>query len=186
VKALKSLADQVSSYAAYHHDLRNKVTHFIGVPLVIFSLLLFLGWFRFIHADISFTAATLLVLGVFVYYLALDWQVALLQAPFSLGLLWLADRAAILPFSRSLAIFAVTFLGGWFIQLLGHFFEGKRPALTDNILQVFNAPLFLTVEILQWLGLRQELADEAPRAPDQSESRRLRPEEADHQGEEAG
>ena len=92
-----------------------------------------------------------------IYYLWLDWTIALLQAPLTLALLWLADWVSLLPFTRSLLVFLATFVGGWLIQLLGHFFEGKRPALADNFMQIFNAPLFLTVEILMLLGFRQDL-----------------------------
>ena len=52
-------------------------------------------------------------------------------------------------------MFLTTFVLGWIIQLVGHAIEGKRPALADNILQVFNAPLFLTVEVLASMGLPQ-------------------------------
>ena len=103
------------------------------------------------------TAATLFFLVVFLYYLRLDWHVALLQAPVNLLLLALADRAALLPFWESLWIFLATFVGGWIFQLLGHAIEGRRPALADNLLQIFNAPLFLTVELLFLFGLRQDL-----------------------------
>ena len=41
--------------------------------------------------------------------------------------------------------------------MLGHAIEGRRPALADNLLQVFNAPLFLTAEVLFLFGLRQDL-----------------------------
>jgi uncharacterized membrane protein YGL010W len=92
-----------------------------------------------------------------VYYLLLDWRVALLQAPFTLALLVLADRVALWPFAQSLAVFAGAFLGGWVVQLVGHGFEGRRPALADNLLQIFNAPLFLTAEVLFLLGFRPEL-----------------------------
>jgi uncharacterized membrane protein YGL010W len=116
-----------------------------------------MGWFRFVHADLPLTGATVFFLGVMLYYLRLDLGVALLQAPFSLTLLWLADKASLLPFTESLGVFAATFVGGWIIQLLGHYFEGRRPALVDNILQVFNAPLFLAVELLFLLGFRKDL-----------------------------
>jgi uncharacterized membrane protein YGL010W len=159
VVAVKSLPEQLSAYAAYHTDPCNKITHFFGVPLVTFSLFLVLGWFRFVHAqEIPFTAATLFYLVVFLYYLRLDWQIALLQAPISLFLLWLSDRVALWPFSESLLVFLAAFLGGWAIQLLGHAIEGKRPALADNFLQLFNAPLFLTAEALFLLGRRSDLA----------------------------
>jgi uncharacterized membrane protein YGL010W len=152
------LADNLRDYEAYHRDWRNKLTHFVGVPLVSFALFLFLGWLRFAHAqEVPFTGATLFYLLVFVYYLFLDWQVALVQAPFTLALLWLADRVALWPFDQSLAVFAATFVGGSAVQLLGHGIEGRRPALVDNLLQIFNAPLFLTTEVLVHLGFRQDL-----------------------------
>jgi uncharacterized membrane protein YGL010W len=155
---VKTLAEQLRSYAAYHRDPRNKLTHFVGVPLVTFSLFVLLGWFRFVHApDAPLSLAVVFYAGVLVYYFLLDWQVALLQLPFSLALLWLADRAAVLPFAQSGAIFLAAFVGGWVIQLAGHAIEGRRPALADNLLQVFNAPLFLTTEVLVLLGRRPDL-----------------------------
>src|SRR5262245_49181991 len=155
---MKTLREQLAAYAAYHRDHRNKLTHFIGVPLVTFALFHLLAWFRLVHApQLPLTAATLFYVTVFLYYLRLDWRVALVQAPFTLTLLGLADRAALLPLPESLAIFGAAFVGGWAVQILGHAFEGKRPALADNILQVFNAPLFLAVEVITALGFRRDL-----------------------------
>jgi uncharacterized membrane protein YGL010W len=162
---LTTLKEHLQSYGAYHHDPRNKLTHFVGVPLVTFSIFLVLGWFRFVHApDWPISGATIFFLVVFAYYLRLDWSVALLQAPINLLLLWLADRAALLPFRQSFLVFLTTFVLGWIIQLAGHAIEGKRPALADNVLQIFNAPLFLTAEVLFLLGLRQDLR-EGPERP---------------------
>ena len=47
-----TLKQQMQSYGAYHRDPHNKLTHFFGVPLVTFSLFLFLGWFRFVHPEV--------------------------------------------------------------------------------------------------------------------------------------
>jgi uncharacterized membrane protein YGL010W len=155
---MKSLPDQILAYAAYHRDGRNKLTHFVGVPLVTFSLFLILGWLRFAHfPEIPYTGATLFYLVVFLYYLCLDWRIALAQAPVTLALLALADWVARWPFNQSLLVFLAAFVLGWAIQLLGHYFEGRRPALTDNLMQIFNAPLFLTVEVANLLGYRQDL-----------------------------
>ncbi|MFI5460787.1 MAG: DUF962 domain-containing protein [Isosphaerales bacterium] len=157
---MTSLKQQMESYGAYHRNPRNKLTHFLGVPLVTFSLFLVLSWFRFVATpDLPISAATIFFLAVCVYYLKLDWSVALLQAPFNLALLWLADKAAVLPFGQSVAVFLASFVLGWAIQLLGHAIEGRRPALADNFLQIFNAPLFLTVEVLALLGFRRDLCE---------------------------
>jgi uncharacterized membrane protein YGL010W len=165
---MTTLKQQLESYAAYHRDPRNKLTHFVGVPLVTFSIFLVLGWFRFVHApDLPITGATIFFLVVFVYYLRLDWSVALLQAPVNLLLLYLADRAAVLPFSQSLMVFFGAFVLGWIFQLAGHAIEGRRPALADNFLQIFNAPLFLTAEVLFLLGFRNDLHEGAGVSPSQ-------------------
>jgi uncharacterized membrane protein YGL010W len=103
------------------------------------------------------SAATVFFVVVCVYYFRLDWPVALAVTPVNVLLLWLADRAALLPFATSFLIFLATFVLGWIIQLVGHAIEGRRPALADNLLQVFNAPLFLTVEVLALLKLRADL-----------------------------
>lgn len=159
---MHTLRQQLSSYAAYHQDPRNKLTHFFGVPLVTYSIFLFLSWFRFAPAaDVALmNGATLFYLCVFVYYLRLDAPVALLQVPFSLALLWLADWVSLWPFTTSVAVFAATFVGGWIIQLAGHALEGRRPALADNFMQIFNAPLFLIVELLHVFGTRLDLKPE--------------------------
>jgi uncharacterized membrane protein YGL010W len=155
---MRSLKDQIKSYGAYHRDPRNKLTHFFGVPLVTFSLFLILSWFRFVAApQAPVSAATVFFVVVCVYYFRLDWPVALAVTPVNVLLLWLADRAALLPFATSFLIFLATFVLGWIIQLVGHAIEGRRPALADNLLQVFNAPLFLTVEVLALLKLRADL-----------------------------
>lgn len=154
---MKSIHEQMESYASYHRDARNKATHFVGVPLITFSIFLALSWFRFVDPAVPLTAATLFYLGVGIYYLRLDFTLALLQAPITLLLLWAADRVALWPLWQSLAVFLVAFVGGWIIQLVGHVFEGRKPALVDNILQVFNAPLFLTVEVLHGIGVRTDL-----------------------------
>ena len=158
-----TLKQQMQSYGAYHRDPRNKLTHFFGVPLVTFSLFLFLGWFRFVHPEVlPITAATLFYLAVCVYYFRLDWRIAMLQLPFTLLLLIAADVVARQSMAFSATVFLATFVLGWIIQLVGHAIEGRRPALADNILQVFNAPLFLTVEALALAGLRKDLTEPEP------------------------
>jgi uncharacterized membrane protein YGL010W len=158
-----TLKQQMQSYGAYHRDPRNKMTHFVGVPLVTFSLFLFLGWFRFVHPEyLPITAATLFYLGVTIYYFRLDWRIALIQFPFTMTLLLLADWIARQWMSLSLSLFLVSFVLGWIIQLVGHAMEGRRPALADNILQIFNAPLFLTIEALAMMGLRKDLSEPEP------------------------
>ena len=64
-------------------------------------------------------------------------------------------------------MFAVFFVGGWIFQLVGHMWEGRRPALADNLFQAFIGPMFIMAEVLMALGLKQDLKatiEHAPRA----------------------
>ena len=37
---MRNLEQQITQYAAYHRDRRNIATHFIGVPMIVFSVVL--------------------------------------------------------------------------------------------------------------------------------------------------
>ena len=50
----------------------------------------------------------------------------------------------------------------WVMQFMGHgVFEGRKPALLDNLLQsIVMAPLFVWLHILFFFGYRQPLQDD--------------------------
>jgi 2-hydroxy fatty acid dioxygenase len=60
----------------------------------------------------------------------------------------------------------VTHITCWLLQFLGHgAFEGRAPALLDNLLQaIFLAPLFVWLELLFMLGYRPELQKRVEKA----------------------
>lgn len=41
---MQTLSEQMGFYAAYHQDARNKATHFLGVPMIVFGLWVALGY----------------------------------------------------------------------------------------------------------------------------------------------
>jgi uncharacterized membrane protein YGL010W len=160
---MKALDEQIASYGAYHRDARNRLTHFIGVPLIVFAVLLALGWLRVPFAGTTVSAAvpcTLVLLG---YYFRLDRTLALAMTGFMLVLLFFSEMIALAPWRESLAVFLIAFVGGWTLQLIGHYFEGRKPALVDNLLQVFVAPIFLMAEVFFALGWRPELRERVER-----------------------
>jgi uncharacterized membrane protein YGL010W len=169
---MKSLKEQMVAYAAYHRHPKNKISHFFGVPLAIVSLLTPLAWFRFAPAPGLVSGATLLYVCVMVYYVVLDRRLAAVVAVVALPLLWAAERLGTLPFGQSAAAFLAVTIVGWAIQLLGHHFEGRRPALTDNLLQIFNAPLFVVLEVYFMLGLRRSLKADVDAAVARDERQR--------------
>jgi uncharacterized membrane protein YGL010W len=153
---MKTLEQQMAFYAAYHRNPWNRLTHFIGVPVIIFSIFVALSWLRVPVAGFEVTAAMLFIAIVLAYYFVLDVPLALGMTAFVLPVLYAGDLVARMPWQTGLAVFLATFIGGWILQLVGHVFEGRKPALTDNLFQIFVAPIFLAAEVAFALGLRGE------------------------------
>jgi uncharacterized membrane protein YGL010W len=149
---------QMAMYATYHRDWRNRLTHFFGVPMIILALLIAMALWRWPFGTIEISFAMLFAAAVFLLWIAMDLGIALPLIVFLLPFLVLAEwiaRSATLPLA--LIAFGVFFVGGWAIQLWGHAYEGRKPALVDNLFQIFVAPMFLTAEVLIALGLRRHL-----------------------------
>jgi uncharacterized membrane protein YGL010W len=154
---MQTLEQQMGFYAAYHQDWRNKATHFVGVPMIVFGLFIALGWARLELGGVTLTAALLLAALVLVWYFMLDVPLALAMLVVNAALLYLADLIAAQPIGTGLAWFVVFFVGGWIIQLIGHAWEGRKPALADNLFQIFVAPIFLAAEAFFALGYKPAL-----------------------------
>jgi uncharacterized membrane protein YGL010W len=154
---MKTLEDQMSFYAAYHQDGRNKATHFIGVPAIMLSLFIPLAWLRLEVGGVTLTAAMLFAAVVLVYYFLLDVPLALAMLAFTGLLFYVGDRIASQGAAFGWTWFAVLFIGGWVLQLVGHAFEGRKPALVSNLFQIFVAPIFLCAEVFFALGYKPRL-----------------------------
>lgn len=154
---MKTLEDQMAFYAAYHQDARNQASHFIGVPMIILSLFIPLAWLRVDIGGVPLTAAMLFAGVVLLYYFLLDAALALAMLVINAALIWAGHQIAGQGAGQGWAWFAVLFVGGWIIQLVGHVFEGRKPALADNLFQIFVAPIFLAAEVFFVLGYKPEL-----------------------------
>jgi uncharacterized membrane protein YGL010W len=151
---VKTLDEQMAVYAAYHRNRWNRLTHFIGVPAIIFAILIPMNW---VSLGEGVTLAHVFLGAVLAYYFLLDVPLALATAV-AVGALYLAAKVA---GGASIASgwmwFGAFFVGGWIFQLVGHVFEGRKPALADNLFQIFVAPIFLVAEAFFALGLKRDL-----------------------------
>lgn len=153
---MDALARQMSLYAAYHRNRWNRATHFIGVPAIVFAIFIPLQW---VALGGGVTLAHALAAAVLLYYFTLDAAIALATAAVFLALLEAASAAGTSGAAAGWSWFAAFFVGGWIFQLAGHVFEGRRPALTDNVLQIFVAPVFLVAEVFFMLGFKRALRE---------------------------
>lgn len=159
---MKSLVEQMSMYAAYHRDPTNKAIHFLFVPLIIWSamgLLLQLGGVQVSNLEITFAHAIAAVL--LVYYLRLDFALGIAMVFLFTFLLVTTMQVHAALGTQSWLLFTAVFVGSWAAQLVGHSsFEHRKPALADNLFQVFVAPIFVMAEWAFALGLRKTLAQQ--------------------------
>ena len=151
---MKTLDQQMSVYAGYHRNRWNRLTHFVGVPAIIFSILIPLFW-----APIGdgLTLAHAFLGAVLAYYFLLDVTLAAATAVVSCALFYAARLAAGSGYASGWIWCGVFFVGGWIFQLVGHALEGRKPALADNLFQIFIAPIFLVAELFFALGLKRDL-----------------------------
>jgi uncharacterized membrane protein YGL010W len=154
---MKTIEDQMSFYAAYHQDGRNKATHYIGVPAIMLSLFIPLAWLRVDLGGVTITAAMLLAAVVLVYYFILDVPLALALLVFTGIMVFIGDRIAALGLVQGWIWFAILFVGGWIFQLVGHGFEGRKPAFADNLFQVIVSPIALTADVFFAFGYKPGL-----------------------------
>lgn len=153
--------EQLAMYSAYHRDKRNQMTHHVGVPMIVFSVMVLFSLVTVATFDIGvLTLAGLLITVLLLMYLISAPLVGTVAVLIYTALLYAAEYIGAMGTSTALITFGVLFVGGWIIQFWGHAYEGRKPALFDNLLQIFMAPSFLIAEILFALGLEKHLQAE--------------------------
>jgi uncharacterized membrane protein YGL010W len=162
--SVKSLAQYMSVYAAYHRNPTNRAIHFVMVPAIVWSLMVALDLVILGTAGgASITLAMPVVAGLLLWYLALDFALGIAGVVvFTVLLVSAINLNVVLASTQaSLTIAALVFVASWIFQFIGHgVWEKRRPALADNALQVFVAPLFLISETAFGLGMRKPLERE--------------------------
>ncbi|HXF79296.1 MAG TPA: Mpo1-like protein [Usitatibacter sp.] len=155
---MKSLEENLTQYAAYHRDKRNIATHFVGIPMIVFAVLLALETASFSLAGWTVSGAALLSIVACAYYLRLDWAMGLAMVV-ALFLLCAAasEIEPRLGSGATLGTAAFFFILGWGLQFQGHKYEGLKPAFYDDVMQLAIGPLFVCAETFFAFGARAKL-----------------------------
>ncbi|KAL2019504.1 hypothetical protein VTK56DRAFT_9620 [Thermocarpiscus australiensis] len=169
-----NLEKQLTFYGAYHHNPVNIVIHMVCVPLILFSafeiasnygpFFTLPSWLQIPYLEPNLGTFAALIWGGL--YLLLEPV-----AGGALALICLAAAAATNylrlqdPVGTTKVAVAVHIVS-WLLQFLGHGkFEGRAPALLDNLFQaIFLAPLFVWLEFLFTIGYRPELKKRVDKA----------------------
>ena len=155
---MAKLEESLTQYAAYHRDRRNIATHFAGVPMIVFSIVLALNEAHVPLGSLQPTAALFVTAAAILYYVRLDLVLGLTMA--AILLLMCAGASEVSARSGTavaLASAGAIFVAGWALQFWGHFFEGMKPAFYDDLKQLLIGPLFVLAEAFFLFGGKPEL-----------------------------
>lgn len=154
---MTNLERLLSQYAAYHLDRNNVVTHFVGIPLIVFSILCLTARAGVGISGFSITLAMLLIVLSSIYYISLDKLFGILMLILFVLAYPLAVKIAALPMWSWLGASIGIFVVGWVFQFVGHYFEKKKPAFVDDLIGLAIGPLFVLAEFIFLLGFRKPL-----------------------------
>lgn len=153
---MKSAVEQLSTYKSVHLNPRNIQTHFIGIPLIIWSAFLLFATIRIPLGDAdNVNLGMILDIGIMLYYLRLHAKLALGLALFLAPVIYTTELVAHSENAFGLAI--TVFIVGWIFQLIGHRYEKAKPAFVDDLNQLLIGPFFLMAEVYFMLGLEKQL-----------------------------
>jgi len=159
---MKSAVEQLSTYKSVHLNKNNLKTHFIGIPTIIWSLVV---WFSLIKLPVtlgdsgySLTFAMVFFAGVSIYYFMLNTSLAIGNLIFIIPTFYFGHLVA--QMSNAGWIAAGVFLFGWVFQFVGHYYEKAKPAFVDDLNQLLIGPFFLLAEVFFMLGAQKKLEEE--------------------------
>ena len=132
----------LDDYATYHRDSRNKVTHYLGIPMIVLAIVCLLARVPLGEVGgVSVDLALVVTIPVCLFYLSLNlFSGAAMTLLFAL-MYWTAPAIEVW---LAWALFVV----GWVFQFVGHKFEGKSPAFFRNAVHLLIGPLWILNDLL--------------------------------------
>lgn len=141
---MRDIESYLREYQESHQNPLNVKIHNICVPLIMWSLFVFLTAFTFKIAEISIPFSTLLLLAVAFFYGAVaPWPLTLIMLLISVGMM---ATTFVLPHPREASV--VIFILSWIGQFYGHKVEGKKPSFFKDILFLLVGPSWVLRKIL--------------------------------------
>lgn len=148
---MKTLDQWLAEYSASHRSAKNKITHWLGIPLIVFAV--FAGLKAVPLASEWLNATTAAMVLALVYYTLLSWRLAL-----GMAAVFAVIYALILPLEQASgrwlpAVAMAVFAAGWVLQFIGHAYEGMKPSFFKDMQFLMIGPLWLLADVyrrMQW------------------------------------
>lgn len=153
---MSRLVRQLAAYAQYHRNGHNVATHMVGIPLILFAIGVLLSRPPIpLVEGITLTPMMIVAAIAAVGYLRSDLIFGAVLAVFLALISWAGSAIATWSTGAWLVVGLGSFVVGWTLQFVGHYFEGRKPAFVDDLSSLFVGPLFVVAELAFLLGLRQ-------------------------------
>jgi len=136
-----TLRAHFADYASFHGTTGNKACHYVGIPLIVLSVLALLARVPlFTLGGFPVTLAEVALVLVTAYYLTLDVVLAAIMLVAQAGLLLLGR-----PLSPWVSV--GLFVLGWIFQFIGHYvYEKRSPAFYRNLAHLLVGPLWIVAK----------------------------------------
>jgi len=105
---MKTLQQQLGTYGLYHRSKRNVLTHFFGIPLIVFAALCLLARIQIPLGSEVIDGAQLFVLASVVYYFMLSISLGFIMGVLFTLLLVAAQSIAAMAFRYSFSPIAIS------------------------------------------------------------------------------
>ncbi len=138
----RRLMDMLTGYAAAHQNPFNIFVHMIGIPTIMFGVFIPLTWLQVEVLGIAVSLAHVVMLGFFLFYLALDTLFAIVFIVLALAIAQFASWVGEKPVAVSGIVAAIAFFGGYALQFIGHAVEKSMPVLIKHPIQANLAAPF--------------------------------------------
>ena len=136
---------ELEFYKSYHNNIINKWIHFFCIPMIVSSIIILLNNFYVLYENNKLVKKIKLSSVIMSFYIIsysfIGWDIGFLMSFYFILLNSVSNY--IIVNHDYISIARYMFIYGWIFQFIGHYIEGKRPALIDSISQSFyQAPLF--------------------------------------------
>ena len=156
---MRKIDQLFTEYAESHQNEKNKLIHWICVPLIFWSILGFISLIPAPHFFIKYFGAIsiislIAITVVTIYYFSLSWRTALIMIFVMLLFEHLVYFINITFEHHSWIFFLTVFVLSWIGQFYGHKIEGKKPSFLKDLQFLLIGPIWLLHFILKKFCLK--------------------------------
>lgn len=146
---MKTVQEYFCEYEQHHCNKWNKVTHYIGIPLIIIGLMGLLAQIPYLRFSIGVCTIDVAIMSIIAVYLLFYMRMHFLLSIFML-IFFSGFYVAGTYITNMNGIYGAWafFIVGWILQLLGHVFEKEKPSFLDNAIHLLIGPFWILNRIV--------------------------------------